>query len=178
VGLLKNFSIPFAGLNLGTHDFEFQAGDEFFGEFGESEISDISLGILITLQKHERMMLLHFVLRGEAGLICDRCLDQFIYKIDSSFDLVVKIGAVNSEETDEVINISEKEHELNIAQFIYEYTLLSLPTKRVHPENENGVPLCNREVLDQLKKHYKPNNTSGDPDPRWEILKKVTFNQN
>jgi len=57
---LQQYSIPFTGLKLGVHNFEFEVNDAFFGEFEYSLVKSGSLKVELELDKQETMMFLHF----------------------------------------------------------------------------------------------------------------------
>jgi uncharacterized protein len=176
LGPLKEFSLRFAGLEQGDHEFEFKANKRFFENFESSEISNANLTVLVEMQKHEKMLLLCFKLKGSVSLVCDRCLDLFEFELNTQNNLIVKIGEKQEEETDEIISISEHEAEINIAQFIYEYAHLSLPVKRVHPMDDSGNSACNKEIIAKLNKHIRSDAEAEKTDPRWETLSKLNFN--
>jgi uncharacterized metal-binding protein YceD (DUF177 family) len=121
------------------------------------------------------MMVLLFNMKGSVMLTCDRCLDEFDIPVDSQTKLIVNFGKDNSEDSEEIITISESENEINVAQFIYESIHLALPMKRVHPDDEKGNSTCNSEVMKKLQEHTSETSEDND-DPRWDILKKITFN--
>lgn len=176
MGFLDQFSIQFSGLKAGLYYFEFFIDDKFFKNFSESEIRQGKVNVKIELQKQVRMFVLDFNLKGTVNLTCDRCLDDFDFDINTSNKLVVKIGTKKIEETDEIIIIPEEEHEINVAQFIYEYIHLALPVKRTHPDDENGFSFCNKEIIKKLKEHKSDEKKSNKTDPRWETLKKLRLN--
>ena len=47
--------------------------------------------------------------------------------------LVVKFGSEFNNEDDEILIIPHGEYKINIAQYIFELIILSLPAKRIHP---------------------------------------------
>jgi uncharacterized protein len=165
---LDQFSIQFASLETGTYNFDFLIEDTFFENFSGTEVKQGRVKVLIELQKQSRMLILDFKLEGSVNLICDRCLDNFDFRIDTSNKLVVKIGTERKEISDEIIMITESDSKINVAQFIYEYIHLALPVKRVHPEEKN----CNKEIIEKLKEH---NNKSAKykTDTPWDVLKKI-----
>jgi uncharacterized metal-binding protein YceD (DUF177 family) len=68
-----------------------------------------------------------------------------------------------------VLIIPEKEHQIDISHFIYEYVILSVPFKRVHGTDDQGKSLCNPQslrILEALKDEHPS-------DPRWEALKNL-----
>ena len=86
-------------------------------------------------------------------ITCDRCLDEFNFPVDYQTKLIVNFGKNKGEVTEEIITISESDHEINVAQYIYEFIHLALPMKKVHPDDEKGVSTCNGEVMKKLKEH-------------------------
>ena len=52
-------------------------------------------------------------------------------------ELGAKIGEESGEEAEDVIVLSNREYELDLAQFIYEYISVIIPLRNVH-EDENG----------------------------------------
>jgi uncharacterized metal-binding protein YceD (DUF177 family) len=176
LSFLDQFAIQFAGLKSGSYNFEFAINDSFFEKFTESEIKKGKVDVHVELQRQARMMVLLFNMKGSVMLTCDRCLDEFDIPVDSQTKLIVNFGKDNSEDSEEIITISESENEINVAQFIYEFIHLALPMKRVHPDDEKGNPTCNSEVMKKLKEHTSTTSENNEEDPRWELLKKLKFN--
>jgi uncharacterized protein len=175
LSFLDQFAIQFAGLQPGLYNFEFEVSEKFFERFTESEIKKGTVNVHVELQKQARMMELLFTLDGSVMITCDRCLDEFNFPVDYQSKLIVNFGKNKGEVTEEIITISESDHEINLAQYIYEFIHLALPMKKIHPDNEKGVSTCNREVMKKLKEHMVITNQTSD-DPRWEVLKKLKFN--
>ena len=174
---LDKYSIPFAGLAKGNHPFEFEIDDKFFESFENSVIQKASVHVDIDFDKAETVLTLVFRLKGFITQTCDRCLEEFDIPVDATQVLLVRFGIPGVGETDDIIVIPHSEHQLNVAQHIYEYLSLLVPMRVVHPDDENGNPTCNPEFLTRLQKeeNKKKKNTG---DPRWEILKKLGLNEN
>lgn len=175
MSFLDQFAIQIAGLQPGLYNFEFEASEKFFEKFTESEIKKGTVNVHVELQKQARMMELLFTLEGSAMITCDRCLDEFNFPVDYQTKLIVNFGKNKGEVTEEIITISESDHEINVAQYIYEFIHLALPMKKVHPDDEKGVSTCNAEVMIKLKEHTNTT-IENKEDPRWEVLKKIKFN--
>ncbi len=169
----EQYDIPFSGLKQGTHLFDFLIGKKFFEQFESSEISDGEVAVAVTMQKEDRLFDLHFTLKGTVTVPCDRCNENIGVAIDGTQRLLVKLGSGYFEESEDVQVIPETDHRLALAGFLYEYVLLMLPARRVHPEDENGESLCNLEIIRRLNEL----NERHDPDPRWEILNKLKENR-
>jgi len=58
---------------------------------------------------------------------------------------------------------------LDLSQYLYESLIVSLPIKKVHPDNE-----CNKEMIKRLNPS-KTKKTKNDSDPRWDALKNIQF---
>ena len=61
-------------------------------------------------------------------------------------------GEAEGEEEDEVVYISREASHFNLAQYLYEFTILALPIRNTYDCQDNPNPPCNREVLDFLEK--------------------------
>jgi len=173
VNYLKHFIIPFSGLKLGNHTLNFEIEDKFFEHFEYSEIKKGRLHVDCLLDKQVRMMVLYFAIAGTVRIPCDRCAEEFDQPINGKQKLIVKFGVDHHEESEDILVITEKEHELDVSQFLYEYIHLMLPFKKVHGTDENGISLCNPEVTRYIieKEEYPI-------DPRWEALQKLKDHYN
>jgi uncharacterized metal-binding protein YceD (DUF177 family) len=89
--------------------------------------------------------------------------------LDGRETLIVKFGKDYHEENEEVQIIPEGETHLDVSPFIYEYIHLLMPFRKVHPEDEEGNSLCDPEVIKRINERE----TLSEPDPRWEVLKKL-----
>ena len=151
---LELYSIAFKGLSPGNHVFEWQIDDKFFAMYDKSEISDACVNVQVTLWKHSNFLELKFVFSGWAEVSCSRCLDPMRLDVVSQAKMYVRFGSEAGEDDsddNDVITLPYGEDRLNIAQYLYEYSHLSLPIRRVHPENENGESMCNAEMISKLE---------------------------
>jgi uncharacterized metal-binding protein YceD (DUF177 family) len=159
------------------HDFSFELDQEFFATLERPEIEKGKLTAEVILEKKPGVLTLHFHIRGEVEVICDRCLDSFMTGIDTSQHLFVKMGDHPGELEEDVIMIHRDDHEIEVGQFIYEYIVLTLPYKRIHPER-NGIPGCNPEMISMLKAHSETKERQQSNDPRWNALKGLIEKKN
>ncbi|MBU2651358.1 MAG: DUF177 domain-containing protein [Bacteroidetes bacterium] len=174
VAYLDQFIIPYYGLKPGWHHYDFEIEDAFFEAFEYSEIHKGKIMISVDLEKQERMFILHFDIKGILSIPCDRCLDDYDQYIEGKEQLIIKLGNARREDAHDILVIPENEHSFNISPFIYEYLVLLLPARRVHPDDENGNSTCNPEVLAILEKlRYQPKT-----DPRWEGLNQLKNDHN
>jgi uncharacterized metal-binding protein YceD (DUF177 family) len=163
---LQEFEIPFLGLKEGIHEYAFDLGAEFFESFEYSEVKQGKVHVDVSMERHERMLVFNFSIRGIVELPCDRCLAPMELKIEGDERLIVKFGQEWMEESEEVMIMPETESRIDISSFIYEYIMLMLPYKRVHPDpEESGEDLCDQDVVEKLEQHKE-----SVIDPRWAAL--------
>lgn len=173
----KEYKIQFAGLSAGEHEFEFHINNKFFESLDYSEIKQGDIAVKVNLLKQSTMMVLQFDINGTVHLNCDRCMEDFNFPLTGNYQLIIKVGGSDSgDENDDIITIAANEHELDLTQYLYEYIILSLPIKRVHPDDNKGNSTCNKEMIEKLKKYLIDNEQSEETDPRWNQLKDINLN--
>lgn len=170
----NEFLIPFIGLKQGKHQFEFTIDKKFFSHFEFQDFENCQLAVAITLDKKSTMLELHFHHQGNVCVPCDVTNELFDLPVTGEMNLLVKFGEAFNDDHDEILILPHGEYQVDVAQYIYEMIVLSVPTKRVHPGVEDGS--LESEVLKKLEelsvikeKEEKENNT----DPRWDKLKNL-----
>ncbi|MEM8507363.1 MAG: DUF177 domain-containing protein [Bacteroidota bacterium] len=169
----REFFIPFSGLKLGKHKFAYQIQNTFFESFDYHEFNGADITISAVLDKMSTMMELTISAVGTVNVNCDLTDEPYDQVVRSNLDLVIKFGEDFNNEDDELLILPHGEHQVDIAQYIYEMLVLSVPTKRIHPGVLDGtmksVALEKLEELEPKEKKGKSDNT----DPRWDGLKKL-----
>ena len=173
---LIEFTIPFRGLKDGVHEFDFKVDKRFFDYFEYSELEDADLQVHLKMDKQSTLMVLNFTLRGTIKTQCDRCLDELLLPVDYQDQVVIKYGTEIPDSVyigEDAQVVSHDDTEINVSQFIYEFFVLSLPSKRIHPEKKKGKGGCDPEMIRQLEEYSKIQEENEDSDPRWNDLKKL-----
>ena len=167
----KEFEIPFTGLKQGRHHFEYQIDQTFFEAFEYDEFRACSVKVDATLDKMSTMMEMAIEVNGHVNLLCDISGEPFDQPLSGNLELVIKFGEEFNNEDDEILILPHGAHEFNIAQYLYELIVLSVPSKRIHPGVEDGS--LQSEALKKLKElHPKEGKeTSEETDPRWDALR-------
>lgn len=174
---LSQYTIPFSGLKEGKHLYEFTADDRFFAGFEQSEIDKGKVSVQVELEKRSTYLGLTFMIKGEVELICDRCLEKYMQPLKSRNTLLVKFSEENIEDDAEIIYIHPNEHQIELAQVIYEFIVLSLPIRHVHPDDRDGNSLCDPAMLKKLDEYRASESGNTEPeDPRWNELRKIIGN--
>ncbi|MDD7886058.1 DUF177 domain-containing protein [Flavivirga sp. 57AJ16] len=171
---LKEFTIPFVGLKIAKHLFEYKIEQAFFEYFEYEEFNDVNIDVNVELEKKTTLLELHFKVSGWVNLNCDLTNEPYNQTIENEFDLVVKFGDVYNDEHIDILIIPHGTYEINIQQYIYELIVLAVPTKRVHPGVEDGT--LNSDILkklEELSPKLKEDKEKEDIDPRWNTLKKL-----
>ena len=169
---LRNYSIPFTGLKLGKHQFEYDVNDAFLNEFEYSLVKKADLKCRVELEKQETMLILTFDIAGTINANCDRCLAQYPQQVDIHEQAIAKFSEEAVDEDEEIITLTKNDHEINIAGLIYEYINVALPFITVC-DNEGNTPYCDKEMLDKLNKLTANNEQNEQADPRWDALKNI-----
>lgn len=165
----KIFDIAFVGLKNGIHHFSYPIDDAFFETFSSPDFQDSKLSVHLTMDKKDNFFLLDFDITGSIEVHCDRCGALFEMSIWDEFPLVVKrvynLSTIKEEddEDSDVAFIAQQESILNVAKWVYEFALLSIPMQRVHPNDENGNSTCNPAVLKKLEDMEKDKKTKENP---------------
>ncbi|SDL30942.1 Uncharacterized metal-binding protein YceD, DUF177 family [Pedobacter sp. ok626] len=173
---LKQFSIPFTGLKIGKHQFDFEVDNSFFEAFEYSLVKKGNLKAEVELDKQETMLLLQFRIKGTIVLDCDKCLAEFEAPISVQERQIVKFAEDELESDDlEIITLSRKESELDISELIYEFITVSVPYIKICEENGDGQK-CDQEMiarLESLAVGSQEEEQQQSDDPRWAALKKL-----
>ncbi len=175
---LREYEIPFVGIKLGVHNFNYEVDGKFFSHFEESPISECEVNVRLEFDKKETLFVLNFFIDGKVNVECDRCLAPFQKEIFGDFVCYVKFAENPDEipENDEIIYISRDESHIDVSQLIYEYIVLCVPIQRMGCKEPGKDEKCNLEVLKFLLEQSQPEPENEKPDPRWDGLKKLKKN--
>ena len=127
---LQPFVVELRNLRTGTSEFTWEAGREFFENYGDSGILDAVITVAATVSNHGLTIDVKAKIDGSVTVPCDRCLENLAIAVDTSFEE----------------SYTPESSILDISQEVYDYVLTSLPMVRVHPEGE-----CNGETTKYLE---------------------------
>lgn len=170
----KEFDIPFVGLKEAKHQFDYQIENAFFESFDYDEFNKAAIQVNLELDKKSNMLELNFLAKGSVNVDCDLSNEPFDLPVNGKLHLVVKHGEEYNDEDEELLVIPHGEYQINVAQYIYEMIVLSVPVKRVHPGIKDGTLSSEIvERLEELKPKEENENNNKEIDPRWDTLKKL-----
>lgn len=169
---MRQYEISLLGLKSDSNLFDFKVEEDFWKALDYAEIENGNVDITVKIDRLGRDFLMNFQLKGSVKVECDRCLAAVDVSVDTEAELLVKLGEETIELDDKVVVVDTSDGSINLAHYIYEFIVLSLPAKVVH---EDGT--CDTNMLDYLVSH-EPNDIkeSDEIDPRWEQLRKLKNN--
>ncbi len=175
----------------GVRVFEFDLDDTYFAKIDSPEVKKGNVKAKVSVQKKIATYELAFKLEGIILIPCNRCLDDMEQAIKHEEKIEVKFGSTYAEEN-EIVVVPKAEGSINIAWFLYEFIVLNIPIKHVHPPGE-----CNKTMVDKLKRHITRQKDDTEDnglfdvddddvsieedvqvDPRWESLQNINFDNN
>ncbi len=145
----QEYIIDYKTLESGIYEFDYHIDKEFFSMFDEPMVQDGNADVHAAMRVSSAGLDIQLTITGTLCVECDRCLEPFDMPIDASYDLVVKYGDHTTplDEADDVITIGADDDFLDLRQHIYEYVILSLPARRIHPDAPDGSPGCDPDML-------------------------------
>lgn len=155
MGIMDTCKIDLMSSGLGGKTFELEIGDDFFADIDgliqrgniHTTVVCLSAGAVFKFQIHSV---------GTVIVPCDRCLADLELRIETTDDLSVKMGDEYADEGDCVI-VPESEGYIDLAQFIYEFIVLSMPIACCHEPGK-----CDDAMMQELSKHQSTR--SGEED--------------
>lgn len=171
---LNEFLIPFLGLKLGKHQFEYQINNTFFDRFDYREFESSDIKVKVVLEKKPSFLELSFKHNGTIHVPCDVTGEEFDLPLKGKINLVVQFGEQFNDDNEELLILPHGEHQLDLSQYIYEMIVLSIPYRKEHPGIKAGT--LQTPALDTLKalSVSAPSTPEQETiDPRWDKLKQL-----
>ncbi|MBQ5404680.1 MAG: DUF177 domain-containing protein [Bacteroidales bacterium] len=170
-----DYIIEYKAFEQGTYEIDYQLDKNFFELFPESEFKDGDVSVKVIMQVSIAGLSFDFDISGSVKTECDRCLEIFDQEIEGFYNLTVKFSDTQTDSgDDDIIFLPTEETEIDLKHHIYEYVVLSVPPRRVHPEDEDGNLTCNPEMvkaLEEFQPTEQEEETEPQTDPRWDKLK-------
>ncbi len=182
----RTFDIEVIKFLEGIHEINFEIGDSFFQHFEDNElVKNGKLTARVIMKVGANVIEMDFHIAGKVTLTCDRSLEAYDQPLDFHEKMIYKYGAEEKEIDENVIMITRDTPKVNVAQLIYEFILLALPLKKIHPDYRNEMDEEDYEgegiyayIDGQDSDIHNDDSDSGDSnneavDPRWDLLKKL-----
>lgn len=164
----RAFEISIFNLSNKAHEYRFPIDEGLFELFEQNIVERGEGECKLTLTRSETMMTLNFVIEAKVELICDISVQPFWHEIKEEKDIMVKFGEEEQELSEDVIVIPWDTQIFNVAEYIYQFLLLSIPMKKIHPdlkdEERPDIAYTSGEVEEKEESTM---------DPRWAALKNL-----
>nr|WP_262921654.1 DUF177 domain-containing protein [Pontibacter ruber] len=162
--------------------YEFDMDDSFFDLFGKEIILGGNLHAKVELDKSETLLTLHFDIKGHVRLTCDRSLEEFDHPVDVQEVFRMRFGPENMELDEDLWQITYETQSINVAQHLYDFVVLSLPMKKLHPrfveeleedeDNDEDILIYSSGKAGD-DKGTDEGDDDEDIDPRWDALRNL-----
>jgi uncharacterized metal-binding protein YceD (DUF177 family) len=169
--LFKEYKIPHAGLKKDVHEFSYELDEKFFANYEHSLIGKCHIQVSIRFDKRHEPYTVEVDLDGTIWSECDRCTAPLPLAIHTSFIIYVKYTydeSLKEMEDVEIIYISPDDQHIDITQFLYDYSHLSIPVHKIC-DKPGETEYCDKEIVRILEQRFNNNTT----DPRWAGLDKL-----
>ncbi len=176
----RNYEVVFSGLKNGKHKFQFEIDQAFFElHETEQEFTNPRLVADILMEKHSTFLEFWIDIEGLVTLECDIIGESFDYNLNSKLRFLVNFGETYDNSNEEVITIPSNDHAFNLAHFLYEGVVLSIPMKKISPNvSQEDWELVDRYAVYSEEESEETTEQDSDQelDPRWAALKKLKDN--
>ena len=178
----KTYAIEVIKFKEGLHEVVFPFEDAFFQQVEENEILEKgNLTARVEINKGANLIELNFNITGKVQLTCDRSLEVFDQHLEITEKMIYKFGSEEKEIDESVTMITRDTPAIYVGQLLYEYILLALPIKKIHPAYRNELDEDNNQleggfvyVDGDASTEEEGSDSENTPiDPRWEQLGKL-----
>lgn len=167
---LNQYVINFTGLKEGEHNFEFDLDNKFFEHFDYNDFNSCQIKAEVRVNKKPNLLEFVFSSKGQININCFVSNEPFDYLQEHQIKLVVKLSSELINDNEELVILPVGTSTLNVAQYLFEMIILSLPIKIIHPGVVDGS--LESETLNKLKElESKAQEKNSKIDLRWDKLK-------
>ncbi len=182
---LRAYDIEILKLTDGEHTLAFDVNRSFFEFYDALDwVNDANLTVKVHIRKTVNLMDVKFFIQGPVNVTCDRSLENFDYPLEVTQSYLYKFGPMEQEINEDMSMITKDTAHINVAQLIYEFILLAIPAKKIHPDyldeideddfEEEGTLVYLSDESEELEVDELDESKEDKPaDPRWEILNKL-----
>lgn len=168
-----DYTLQLVGMPVGNQEIDYVVNTEFFERMESFEIRSGVVNVALNVKNSGGTIVLDFKMDGNIVIACDRCLDDLSHRVDTDYQLTIKLGEDYSED-DDVITVPKDEREIDLSPYIYDTIALTIPIRHVHPEGE-----CNKEMEEALRRANAETveEEKESNDPRWDALRALLDNK-
>ncbi|MBB6460666.1 YceD family protein [Flammeovirga kamogawensis] len=173
----KAYSIGIGGLKNGKHQFELELTSKLLEIFESELMENISGKAILHLAKSETSIDVDILLDAKIKLLSDRSLREYEDTLAAEQKVFFKFSDHFEMLEDDLFKIPFNESNLDFAQILYDLIAVSLPTKRLHPDEDELEDVfystLEDDEIEEEVDDQDENEEEKPSDPRWDILKKL-----
>lgn len=163
---LAAYRVPVTSLRNGRNVLDFQADWRFFKQFEGSPVEQGKFDITVLFDKYTDHWHLHFNIHGTLDTECDRCLVPISLPVTGAYELYVKFDS-GAGQSEDVVNVPKDTTHFDLAQYLYEFIVLSVPVAKTYDCDQEPAPPCDMEMLARISaEEDRP-----DTESPWEALR-------
>ena len=147
MGQLTSYTLELRTLPIGSQQFNYVVGNDFFALREETEIRSGEVDVTLEVIRKGDIFNLFFTFKGEIVVACDRCLDDMTLPIDSDYQVVIKYSDNPSDDNDEVIEVAENVRDYDLTDLIYDSIALEIPMKHRHADDLKKIMDANPDCI-------------------------------
>ncbi|MFI3295045.1 MAG: DUF177 domain-containing protein [Rikenellaceae bacterium] len=140
----NDYILDYQSLESGEHSQIFDVDGAIFRSVEESEVDDAAVKGEIVVVKYHNYAEVDFDFEGSLTVACDRCLDPVLIPIQCHAQLVIRISDYEEQSNEaDIMYINRADERVDLAHYVYETIMLSLPVARMHTD----ISQCNPDVV-------------------------------
>ena len=180
------FVLPLKGLGKGFYEYDLQVDRDFLANFPESPVKEATVDIHLSVDKQSREMVVDMNFAGTVATQCDRCVADIDLPVSDRSQLIVKFTVEAEEQQDEgeIVYLHPDTNDFNLAPFIYEAVILSIPMIRTFDCRAGAPPYpCDEDLLNRIEASYESSEeaplktqTDAEQSSPWDVLKDLNKN--
>jgi uncharacterized protein len=172
VDSVAEFRINISNLSEGIHEYTFEAEPS---KIALDERFHGAIKARVELDKSARQISLQAELWAEATFECDRCLNDFVGKLDGTYTMFYIQGGrstVDVQKEEELHILTADTNFIDLDEDVRQFILLTIPQKLLCKEDCQGLcPTCG---INRNNESCTCNTLA--VDSRWDELKKLSHN--
>ncbi|MBN2091009.1 DUF177 domain-containing protein [candidate division KSB1 bacterium] len=169
---MDDLKLKISHLADGVHEFHLEVNPSACG-LEDHEYFQSTINADITLQKFQQNFVIDVNLITQLHLVCDRCLTNFNFPINTRERLTLSYDKELAGADDEIKILDSKAYYVDLAEDVRDFLLLALPTKTLCSDKCAGIcPGCGVDLNVETCRCEKKT-----IDPRWSALQDLLENK-
>ncbi len=152
----RKYNINLSALEEGRNDFHFHLNQSFFDIFGYEEFDRADIDTEVVFLKNGNTIEVKMHAKGSVELPDDRTGHMYKQPLENQLDFIIQYGECFNDDNEELIIVPFNQAFFNIAQQLYEMTVLAIPMKHLDPEYRE---LAENDTIDNSVQEEEEINT-------------------